>query len=71
MPASLREALAKFGAAPDGLNTTLEHQLESVDQPYSSDVAASRAAWPGFLFPLADPDLPNDAPLPPVVAFAA
>ncbi len=71
VPSSLREALARFGAAPDGLNTTLERQLENVDQPYSSDVAESRAAWPGFLFPLADPGLPEDGPLPPAVTFAA
>ena len=71
VPGSLRQALAKFGAGTDGLNTTLERQLESVDSPYSSDVAASRAAWPGFLFPLADPNLPNDAPLPPVVSLAS
>ena len=71
VPSSLREALARFGAAPDGLNPTLERQLEGVDQPYSSDLAASRAAWPGFLFPLADPSLPDEAPLPPTIAFAA
>jgi hypothetical protein len=71
VPASLREALAKYGAAPEGLNTTLERQLESVDQPYSSEIAASRAAWPGFIFPLADPNLPDEAPLPPAVSLAA
>jgi hypothetical protein len=70
VPESLREALAKFGAPPEGLNATLERQLEGVDQPYSSDLPASRAAWPGFLFPLADPNLPDDAPLPPAVSLA-
>src|SRR6185503_13706678 len=30
VPANLREALAKFGAAPAGLNTALEQQLENV-----------------------------------------
>jgi len=53
-----------------GLNLTLERQLEGVDSPYSSDVAASRTAWPGFLFPLADPNLPNEAPLPPILSLA-
>jgi hypothetical protein len=71
VPASLREALARFGAGSEALNTALERQLEGADQAYSSDVAASRAAWPGFLFPLADPGLPNDGPQPPVVSLAA
>ena len=70
VPASLREALAKFGTSPDGLNTALERQLESVDLSYNRSSADSRALWPGFLFPLADPNSPNDAPLPPVASLA-
>ncbi len=70
VPVSLREALAKCGASPDGLNTELERRLESVDRSYNRYSADSRAAWPGFLFPLADPNAPNDAPLPPVAALA-
>ena len=33
VPASLREALAKFGTSPEGLNTELERRLESIDLP--------------------------------------
>jgi hypothetical protein len=61
---SLRQALAQFGAAPDALDSTLERQLDALDVAYDRHDANSRAAWPRFLFPLADPDLPNDAPLP-------
>jgi hypothetical protein len=61
---SLRAALAEFGAAPDGLNAQLEVDLDAIDTAYNRASAASRALWPDFLFPLADPDLPNDAPLP-------
>lgn len=66
IPANLREALAKYGAAPAGLNTNLEQQLEGVDQPYDRANADRRALWPGFLFPLADPEFFNDAPVPPL-----
>jgi hypothetical protein len=71
VPSSLREALALFGSGTEGLSTTLERQLDAVDQAYNRDNATSRAAWPGFLFPLADPDVPGDAPLPPVVSFGS
>jgi hypothetical protein len=79
VPVSLRDALAKFGAAPDGLNTALEQRLETVDRSYNRYSADSRALWPDFLFPLADPDAPNPdptappkvAPLPPVVDLAS
>lgn len=67
---SLRAALARLGTAPDGVNATIERQLESLDQAYDRSDASRRALWPGFLFPLADPDLPNDAPLPPVTALS-
>lgn len=78
VPASLREALAKFGAGTDGLNTALEQQLERVDANYARADAAARASWPGFLFPLADPDpdplagtdSPGDAPMPPAIALS-
>jgi hypothetical protein len=67
---SLREALARFGAAPGDINAELERRLESIDQAYDRHNAQSRALWPPFLFPLADPDRPNDAPLPPVVSLS-
>jgi hypothetical protein len=70
VPSSLREALAKFGSAPDNLTAELEQQLDGIDQPYDRHAADSRALWPDFLFPLADPDRPTDAPLPPVTALA-
>jgi len=68
--ASLREALAKFGSAPEGLNTNLEQQLEDLDIPYDR-YADSRASWPDFLFPLADPDRPDLAPLPPLTTLGS
>jgi hypothetical protein len=51
------------------LNQGLERQLENVDQTYDRYSAERRALWPDFLFPLADPDLPGDAPLPPITAL--
>jgi hypothetical protein len=65
---TLRQALARFGAAPGGVNVQLERQLEGVDQPYDRYDAGRRALYPDFLFPLADPDRPNDAPRPPIGA---
>lgn len=70
VPASLREALARYGTGTDGLNTGLEQSLERVDQAYDRYTPQTRALWPAFLFPLADPDLPTDAPLPPIVPLA-
>jgi hypothetical protein len=64
VPRTLREALARYGRAPDGLDPNLEQLLEGVVEPYNRADAASRAAWPSFLFPLIDPHRPNDAPLP-------
>ena len=61
---TLREALAEYGAAPDRIDPALEQQLEGVDQPYDRYSEASRALWPDFLFPLADPDRPDEAPIP-------
>ncbi|HEV2842475.1 MAG TPA: hypothetical protein VGW39_14225 [Chthoniobacterales bacterium] len=66
VPANLRQALAKYGSAPSGLNTALEQTLENVDQPYDRANADRRALWPDFLFPLADPEFFNDAPVPPL-----
>lgn len=66
VPGNLREALAKYGAAPAGLNTDLERELEGVDQPYDRANADRRALWPDFLFPLADPEFFNGAPVPPL-----
>jgi hypothetical protein len=71
VPSTLREALAKFGAGIDGIDTVLEQQLEGIDRDYVRADATSRGVWPGFLFPLADPDAPSDAPLPPATALAA
>jgi hypothetical protein len=61
---SLRDALAKFGAGSEGINVALEDQLDRIDVPYNRHDASSRAQWPSFLFPLADPDRPGDSPLP-------
>jgi hypothetical protein len=66
VPGSLREALARFGSGVDGINTALETELDRIDIPYNRHDAPSRAQWPPFLFPLADPDRPGDAPLPPL-----
>ena len=71
VPGSLREALARFGAGVDGFNTALETQLERIDIPYNRHDAASRAQWPSFVFPLADPDRPDDAPLPELSSLGA
>jgi hypothetical protein len=62
-PSSLREALARFGQAPDQLNESLKDKLENVSEPYDRSDAAKRALWPDFVFPLADPQFPGDAPL--------
>jgi hypothetical protein len=64
VPVNLREALARYGAAPAGLNTALEQQLELVDTPYDRANAGRRLLWPNFLFPIADPEFFNDAPVP-------
>jgi hypothetical protein len=56
-------ALARFGAG-DGVDITLEQQLERIDQPYDRYNADLRARWPSFLFPFADPDLTGDAAIP-------
>jgi uncharacterized protein (DUF934 family) len=66
VPVTLRAALAAFGTAPEMFDQTLERQLDAIDQAYDRGDSNIRALWPGFLFPLADPDLPGDAPVPPV-----
>jgi hypothetical protein len=63
IPTSLRNALKRYGESPDGINTTLKELLETVVDPYDSSNATSRAAWPSFVFPLADPEFPDKAAL--------
>jgi hypothetical protein len=58
VPDSLRAALARFG-----LDTTIKEKLEAVEQPYLRSDAHSRGLWPDFVFPLADPEYPQQAPL--------
>jgi hypothetical protein len=64
VPENLRAALAEYGA-PE-----IEQQLESVDQPYDRARADRRALYPGFLFPLADPEFFDEAPVPDPGALA-
>ncbi len=64
VPGSLRDALAKFGSAPDAIDSTLEQKLDTVDRSYDRYADTNGAVWPDFFFPLADADLPGDAPLP-------
>jgi hypothetical protein len=64
LPASLRLALTQFGQGTGGLNTALRSSLDRIDQPYSRKPGDDRSAWPGFLFPLTDPDPSFDALLP-------
>ena len=66
---SLRRALAEYGSGADALDLELERRLDAIDQAYDRSSATSRALWPPFLCPLADPDLPGDAPLPPVIVL--
>ena len=61
---SLRDALVKFGSAPEGIATRLETQLDRVVEPYDRYDPTRRSLWPSFLFPLADPHLPGHAPIP-------
>ncbi|MFM7102955.1 MAG: hypothetical protein ACKO3N_17510 [Verrucomicrobiota bacterium] len=44
-----------------------ESVLESATTPYTRDQPAG--AWPNFLFPLADPQYPSQAPLPPILTL--
>jgi hypothetical protein len=59
-PGNLREALAKYGASE------IAEQLEDVGKPYDRAIAERRELYPNFLFPLADPELFDDAPVPPL-----
>lgn len=61
VPGTLRAALVQYRQAPYEINAGLKQQLESVDQPYLRSNSTNRAAWPSFVFPLADPEFP--APL--------
>ncbi len=55
---SLRGALRAVGASG------IEGKLESVTAPYDRQQTPLNPAWPGFVFPLADPG-PDGGPLPP------
>ena len=70
VPESLGDALARFGSAPDEVDPAIEQQLDAADQPYNR-YDTSGTVWPAFLFPLADPDLPADAPLPAGLSLSA
>jgi hypothetical protein len=69
VPSNLRQALARYGTGRDGLDASLERQLENQDLRYDRHSSTSRAAWPGFLFPLADPWRPQSAPRPPALTL--
>lgn len=64
---TLREALARYGAPDGAINETLAAQLENVIEPFERNDSARRTAWPDFVFPLADPNQPSEAPLPPAL----
>lgn len=59
---TLRNALQSFVSDADG---TLERKLENIETPFEYSESLS-ADWPGFLFPMADPELAA-GPLPFVV----
>jgi hypothetical protein len=63
VPGTLRAALVRYRQAPYEINAALKQQLESVEQPYLRADSTMRAAWPSFVFPLADPEFPGEAPL--------
>lgn len=63
VPGTLRAALARYGQAPDGLDAALKERLERVVGPYDRSDPQKRTAWPAFVFPLADPEFPDQAPL--------
>lgn len=63
VPGTLRAALVQYRQAPYEINAALKQQLESVAQPYLRSDSTKRAAWPSFVFPLADPEFPTQAPL--------
>jgi hypothetical protein len=63
VPDTLRDALARYAGESGAINTTLKEQLEGVEEPYLRSEAPSRALWPDFVFPLADPQFPKKAPL--------
>jgi hypothetical protein len=54
IPLSLREALRLIGSS--------ESKLDEVTTPYDREDATKAAAWPPFIFPLADPVLFSSAP---------
>jgi hypothetical protein len=63
VPGTLRAALVQYRQAPYEINAALKQQLESVVLPYLRSNSTNRAAWPAFVFPLADPEFPTQAPL--------
>ncbi|HEV2861682.1 MAG TPA: hypothetical protein VGX48_11790 [Pyrinomonadaceae bacterium] len=60
VPASLREALQLVGNPAKDYET----KLESNTDPYNRNSAVGDNGWPDFIFPLADPELPDRVPLP-------
>jgi hypothetical protein len=67
---NLRAALAHYGRRDGTLDPALGEVLEQNEELF--DLSTSRttgdAPWPAFLFPLADPASPANAPLPPELA---
>ena len=63
--ASMRDALAKIGTPEpnDATKFYWESRLDAVETPYNREANPIDAAWPDFLYPLAD--LEKDVPLPP------
>ena len=67
-PNTLRLALAKFGDAASGrIDAALKRKLETANQAYDRSPTADRSAWPGFVFPLADPEPTLGFPVPPLL----
>lgn len=62
---SMLDALARIGEADPDDPTKLrwESVLDNVETPYDREASPVDAAWPDFLYPLAD--LEHDVPLPP------
>jgi hypothetical protein len=63
IPGTLRAALVRYRQAPYDIDPALKRKLEGVELPYLRSVSTNRDAWPPFVFPLADPEFPEQAPL--------
>lgn len=63
IPGTLRTALVQYRQAPYEINAALKQKLEGVELPYLRSNSTNRDAWPSFVFPLADPEFPAQAPL--------